>query len=328
MAQTIEDVNGRTLLQQFHSLYKKQNQTETDVENLGTKIDQETVDRQTADLNLNAEIDTLREQIESLGVLFTYKGEVATIQDLPLTNNTPGDVYYVESDQSEYIWLEKSGVYQWEQFGPAIDLSAYAKQEDLKQLQNDVNSMNTQVENNASNIVSLTNTKQDKLTAGTNITIDSNNVISASGGLTKVVATDVDSESATNGQVLTANGSGGASWQNASGGKVYEHIIQISSAFDYYIRIYTNSPEILTAQILGALLHKGNYKIPLYITSYAYGNGEIRYYTTLDSGSNAPLRVSYEVYNFTIDNGNIKITLINNNADTYNSIFRDSVREI
>ena len=40
----------------------------------------------------------------------------------------------------------------------------------------------------------------------------------ASGGSSSVVASDIDSESATNGQVLTANGSGGASWQTPSGG--------------------------------------------------------------------------------------------------------------
>ena len=179
---TIEDVNSRTLLQQFHNLYEKQNKTETNVQNIDTKIDQEKTERQTADLSINTEIQTLKDQIDSLGVLFTYKGEVATIQDLPATNNKPGDVYYVDNEQSEYVWLEKSGVYQWEEFGPAIDLSEYAKQEDLQQLENAVNAMNTKVESNTSNIVSLTNTKQDKLTAGTNITIDENNVISASGG--------------------------------------------------------------------------------------------------------------------------------------------------
>lgn len=176
---TIENVNDRTILQQFHELYKKQNETETNVENLNTKIDQETSDRQSADLTINTEIQALKDQIDSLGVLFTYKGEVATIQNLPVTNNKPGDVYYVDSEQSEYIWIEKNGVYQWEQFGPAIDLSEYAKQEDLQQLKNEVDAMNTQVESNSSNIVSLTNTKQNKLTAGTNITIDENNVISS-----------------------------------------------------------------------------------------------------------------------------------------------------
>lgn len=180
---TIENVNDRTILQQFHSLYERQNKTETDVENIDTKIDKETIDRQTADLSINSEIQTLKDQIDSLGVLFTYKGEVATIQDLPVTNNKPGDVYYVDNEQSEYVWLEKSGVYQWEEFGPAIDLSEYAKQEDLQQLKNEVDAMNTQVQSNTSNIVSLTNTKQDKLTAGTNITIDENNVISTSGSV-------------------------------------------------------------------------------------------------------------------------------------------------
>lgn len=179
---TIEDVNERTILQQFHSLYKKQTETETNVQKLDTKIDQETINRQTADLSINTKIQALKDQIDSLGVLFTYKGEVATIQDLPATDNKPGDVYYVDNEQSEYVWLEKSGVYQWEEFGPAIDLSEYAKQEDLQQLENAVNAMNTKVESNTSNITGLTNTKQDKLTAGTNITIDSNNVISASGG--------------------------------------------------------------------------------------------------------------------------------------------------
>ena len=179
---TIEDVNSRTLLQQFHNLYEKQNKTETNVQNLDAKKNKKKTDRQTADLSINTEIQTLKDQIDSLGVLFTYKGEVATIQDLPATNNKPGDVYYVDNEQSEYVWLEKSGVYQWEEFGPAIDLSEYAKQEDLGQLENAVNAMNRKVESNTSNIVSLTNTKQDKLTAGTNITIDANNVISASGG--------------------------------------------------------------------------------------------------------------------------------------------------
>ena len=40
----------------------------------------------------------------------------------------------------------------------------------------------------------------------------------ATGSVSSVTASLIDSESATNGQVLTADGSGGASWQNASGG--------------------------------------------------------------------------------------------------------------
>lgn len=41
----------------------------------------------------------------------------------------------------------------------------------------------------------------------------------------------IDSETATNGQVLTADGSGGASWQNASGGNNYVSISSYSGTF-------------------------------------------------------------------------------------------------
>ena len=65
----------------------------------------------------------------------------------------------------------------------------------------------------ANGVISATDTTY---TAGQNITI-TNGVISATSGLSQVTASDVDSESATSGQVLTANGTGGASWQNATG---------------------------------------------------------------------------------------------------------------
>ena len=66
------------------------------------------------------------------------------------------------------------------------------------------------------NQISATNTTY---TAGTNINIDANNVISATGGgSSSVTASNVDSESATSGQVLTADGQGGATWQTVSGG--------------------------------------------------------------------------------------------------------------
>ena len=78
-------------------------------------------------------------------------------------------------------------------------------------------------------IIQLKLYKQGLLTAGTGISIDQNNVISAtgggSGGLSEVTASNVNSQSATNGQVLTADGQGGASWQNASGGTDYSTTI-------------------------------------------------------------------------------------------------------
>ena len=71
--------------------------------------------------------------------------------------------------------------------------------------------------------------KQDKLTAGNNISII-DNVIS------------VNSEQATSGQVLTADGNGGASWQNASGGsKKYMHSVKIVGvALNKHIEVYFN----------------------------------------------------------------------------------------
>lgn len=278
---TIENVNDRTILQQFHSLYERQNETETNVQNIDAKIDQETINRQTADLSINTEIQALKDQIDSLGVLFTYKGEVATIQDLPATDNKPGDVYYVDNEQSEYIWIEKSGVYQWEQFGPAIDLSEYAKQQDLQQLKSEVDAMNTQVENNSSNIVSLTNTKQDKLTAGTNITIDENNVISASGG--------------------------------SGGSKLYRHRlkflnIEFIDEFIYY-DLYTQTSDAFTLETLYNYLNaQGNTRLDIsFIRKDKTVENTIKVFSEIFINSNSVISNGYSII-FNISNNNVVLS--------------------
>ena len=78
--------------------------------------------------------------------------------------------------------------------------------------------------------------KQNVLTAGSNISI-SNNVISATGGLSSVTASDVNSQSATSGKVLTANGSGGASWESASGGggMTQEQETKLNQTYSYFL---------------------------------------------------------------------------------------------
>ena len=87
----------------------------------------------------------------------------------------------------------------------------------------------------ANNQISATNTTY---TAGTGIDI-TNGVISAtsSAGLSSVTASNVDSELATQGQVLTANGQGGATWQTASGGGglTQEQETKLNDAYNYYI---------------------------------------------------------------------------------------------
>ena len=65
--------------------------------------------------------------VGDLGTVFTYKGSVATVADLPATGNTVGDVWFVESELANFVWLvdelNPSGF--WDEFGQPIDLSAY-----------------------------------------------------------------------------------------------------------------------------------------------------------------------------------------------------------
>lgn len=72
-----------------------------------------------------------------IGNVFTLKGSVAIIADLPQTGNQIGDVYYVESEEVGYIWLEKSNILQWEQLGLPIDLSNYYNKTETDTLLND-----------------------------------------------------------------------------------------------------------------------------------------------------------------------------------------------
>ena len=65
--------------------------------------------------------------LDDIGTVFTIKGDVATVADLPATGNTVGDVWYVQAVSAGYVWLETtehpSGY--WEELGEPIDLSAY-----------------------------------------------------------------------------------------------------------------------------------------------------------------------------------------------------------
>lgn len=65
--------------------------------------------------------------IDEVGTVFTLKGSVATVADLPATGNNVGDVYYVEATSSGYIWITSTTYPNgyWEELGETIDLSAY-----------------------------------------------------------------------------------------------------------------------------------------------------------------------------------------------------------
>lgn len=59
-----------------------------------------------------------------------FKGAVDTLEDLPADGNIEGDVYIVNADNSEYVYVDGKG---WEKLGPVIDLSGYAQSKDVIQ---------------------------------------------------------------------------------------------------------------------------------------------------------------------------------------------------
>lgn len=50
--------------------------------------------------------------------MYKYKGSVATVADLPATNNTAGDVYNVEATGMNYAWTGKD----WDALGQLLDI--------------------------------------------------------------------------------------------------------------------------------------------------------------------------------------------------------------
>ncbi len=162
------DVNKRT---QTEQVLKNQEDIDglkdkdTDIEQA---IEDEANARVQADESLAYDIADLQNQINSFGNVFTLKGSVATYGDLPATDNHVGDVWYVEADAVGYVWIDDAGTERWEQLGLPIDLSDYITTSDLALALEDY---------------------QEKLTAGTNISII-DNVISASSGSNNAVLLD------------------------------------------------------------------------------------------------------------------------------------------
>lgn len=71
-----------------------------------------------------------------IGTVFTLKGSVATVADLPATGNEVGYVYYVEAVSAGYIWLTSTTYPNgyWEELGETIDLSAYEEKPTVVQV--------------------------------------------------------------------------------------------------------------------------------------------------------------------------------------------------
>ena len=89
----------------------------------------------------------------------------------------------------------------------------------------------------------------------------------------------IDSQTATNGQVLTANGSGGASWQNAGGGStLYEHNIMCQeNNFNWTLRtkiISNSSTTITTKDALLTILNTNGFTN---VNNYNIATGNYKY---------------------------------------------------
>lgn len=63
--------------------------------------------------------------LDEIGTVFTLKGGVPTVADLPASGNSVGDVYYVESVSAGYIWITSASQPNgyWEELGETFDIT-------------------------------------------------------------------------------------------------------------------------------------------------------------------------------------------------------------
>lgn len=73
----------------------------------------------------------LEEAIRNLGTIFTLKGSVSDVTDLPDTGNQLGDVYYVVNEDTTYVWMTDGVTEQWEELGTTLDSSDFLKKSQL-----------------------------------------------------------------------------------------------------------------------------------------------------------------------------------------------------
>ena len=81
------------------------------------------------DLKANAaDVYTKEEVGNMLSAALEFKGTKATAEELP-TDAETGDVYFVTSDQSEYVFVKGTGEVadKWEKLGPVVDYTQFAQ---------------------------------------------------------------------------------------------------------------------------------------------------------------------------------------------------------
>lgn len=144
----------------------------------------------------------------------------------------------------------------------------------------------------------------------------------------------VGNNEATQGQVLTADGNGGASWQNASGEHLYEHIVSFYSnkLFQYiYITILTTSATAMTIQGFTQWLSVHGYtestKRLTVLGFCTNNNNEVRMSSSIQRTSLNSFDFYSKTYTFAIDDTTISISS-SSSVDTIVSISRDYVTQI
>lgn len=307
MAVTIEDVESRTLLQQFHDLYKKQQEQQTNIEQNASGLADEIQNRTTADYEITQDIAEIQERLDSLGNVFTLKGSVDTVADLPAENNNIGDVYYVIENSAGFVWIDDDGTERWEQLGLTVDLSNYATQDDL---------------------TDGLATKQNILTAGTNISIIGNTISAVQPDVSEFMENPMTSAGdliyggangdptslpiGTAGQVLTVKANGLApEWQNASGEHVYAHYITLNSS-GITILIENNSNQLFSTSDLANWLYTNGfnsvangYKISRVVFGTGTADHSIETYSSIYALNTTNITVRKSTKTPIVDNTNI-----------------------
>lgn len=83
------------------------------------------------DTTVEAAVEAVK---SSLASALTYKGQKATVDELPTEGNKCGDVWSVTDKSAEYVWIvddEETGAGHWEELGTTVDLSGYATKEQV-----------------------------------------------------------------------------------------------------------------------------------------------------------------------------------------------------
>lgn len=83
------------------------------------------------DTTVEAAVEAVK---SSLASALTYKGQQATVSELPAEGNKCGDVWSVTENSAEYVWIvdeEETDTGHWEELGTAVDLSGYATKEQV-----------------------------------------------------------------------------------------------------------------------------------------------------------------------------------------------------